>query len=311
VRTLAGAVFALLALISCAFTGFWLWSYLRNRPALRIDIRRPTPAPHADAMVQGFRFALSESPGRAGRFLVEARLDPGEDEASCTFGLQEGPRLAPLGAVDPDRRLLLPSTRQLAEAALAWAAGEGLSSMALVVEEDDRSQAMAAALNARLDPLRLVEAAARPPLIVHAGETAPFSSATKRFRELRQAGFEGRFLVLDAHPEISFVDAPGRVHDGMLLISPLSPPPAEFVPRFRAFAGKDPGPHVFGGYLAGKAAQTVISASASTEPYDLQAAAERVGLWNAAGETLRQAPSLYEARNGRFVFLELLPLGRR
>lgn len=294
VKTLLAA----LVLLGFGAAGALVWNYLRNRPEFVILARRPPDAPYADALCSGFQLALKEAQGRAGRVRVTYDQRNFKPDDGCFFMLHTLP-VAPLPPPAPEPLVrILGGPQQLAEAAFAWAGREGLKVTQLMTEPDDkRSLLLEQAIRGAWK-----EQGSGPELILHAGESAPFSSAAKTFKGLQASGFKGRFLVFDAHPEVSCVDAPGQPEDGMLLITPIFPPPADFIPRYRAFASKDPGPHVYGGYLAGKAALDLIARARSTFPADLL---------NAASSIRPHPPALYVARGGRFHFVELLSFPAR
>lgn len=293
VKTLLAA----LVLLGFGGAGALIWKHLRNRPELEIDACRPPNAPYADAICSGFQLALKEAQGRAGQ--VRVTYDPRilMPDDGCFFLLHTLPVVPlPFPAPEPLVRILA-GPKELAEAAFAWAEREGFKVTELLTEPDDpRSLRLEQAILKAWE-----KGGSGAPLILHAGESAPFSAAAKAYRELKASGFKGRFLVFDAHPEVSCVDAPGQPEDGMLLVTPIFPPPADFIPRYRAYAHKDPGPHVYGGYLTGKAALDLIARARSTSPEDLLSAASSIR---------PHPPALYVARGGRFQFVELLSFPR-
>lgn len=285
---------ALAVLLGFGVAGALVWKHLRNRPEIEIRGCRPPNAPYADALCSGFQLALEEAHGRAGRARVKVTLKTLMPDDGCFFLVDNGVPVVPLPFPAPEPLFrILAGPEQLAQAAFAWAEREGLKVTQLMTEPDDKRSLLLE------HTIRGVwkERDSGPELILHSGESAPFSSAAKTFKSLKTSGFKGRFLVFDAHPEVSCVDAPGQPEDEMLLVTPIFPPPPDFIPRYRSFAGKDPGPHVYGGYLAGKAALDLIARVGSTSPVDLL---------DAAASIRPHPPALYVARGGRFHFVELL-----
>lgn len=290
---------ALAVLLGFGAAGALLWNYLRNRPEIEIRIYRPPNAPFADAVCSGFQLALEESGSRAGKVRVRSSLMVVAPDDASEFYFTHAKGITPFQTEYPRACIhLLAGREQMAEAVFAWAKREGLKVTELLTEPDDTRSLL---LKSAIHTVWKVQGSGEP-LILHAGESAPFSSAAKTFKFLKASGYKGRFLVFDAHPEVSCVDAPGQPEDGMLLVTPIFPPPADFIPRYRAYAGKDPGPHVYGGYLTGKAALDLIARARSTSPEDLLAAASKIR---------PHPPALYVARGGRFHFVELLSFPAR
>jgi hypothetical protein len=243
----------------------------------------------------------------------------------CPEGQCEGEALltlAPLGLEDGEPEScfrLLPGLKRQGEAAARWAqarrAGRPFVVREMFDDEIDlvvqgfRAEAARAGLEIlEVDPYHEpVESLAgeirdaKADLVFFGGEKAPYAKANRLFAALRDQGFRGTLLVADPDPGVSLLAVPGSLPAGTYVVSSLAPPPADFASRYRAFAGKDPGPHVYYGYLAGRAALEAIEAANSKDREAVRRAAPAKGPATAAN-----APALYLVQEGRVDFVEIL-----
>lgn len=306
-----------------AFLGMAFASLLVLRPLIFRDQVRVVfvesdldPCPSSDAMRMGFLFAIVERDGKAGRYKVEsvlakryrAMLSLKNDESEPVFSdgnrapnivsvitfqdLPEGVQnpFLTIACLQPDNASgkgphVLPTLEQQGVAAARWAKRSGVRKVRILGENERLRRAFEAEAGALVGD-------GEPDLVFFTGEELPYGDATKAFRDLKQKGFRGRFLIADLLPRVSPLDAPGPLEDGCLLVSPLTPPPPQFQAPFEAFAGKRLGPHVYAGTLAGRAVLDALERRRGEEPLQIVLPEQPCGL--------------YVAKNGAFEFVEAL-----
>lgn len=339
-----------IAIVLVMAAGAWLGfrPYL-TREAVNVVFIRPgvKPAPAADALESGFRLAVSESGGRAGRFrLLHRSSEDGtglsigatlhielDDDVAAAVSASEGGDclgddhlvVSTLG-VDPGTPCfrILPSLGNMGASAARWAKRAGVSRVFVLREMfDEGIGAVTAGFETEAKRVGIVVPAAEPvhdpvesvaeevleagpDCVFYGGERAPFSRMAHVFAALRHQGYRGRLVMADVDIKVSMLDAPGPLVEGTYLVSPLAPAPADFVPKYRAFAGKDPGPHVYYGYLGGRAALGAIAAANSRDPGTVRRAAASLPQFDGKGETRTNFPALYVVKEGRFEFVEVL-----
>jgi hypothetical protein len=221
------------------------------------------------------------------------------------------------------RYCVIPALEEQGRNAAKWALRTGARRILVLGERfKDRSGAIARgflgevrALGGALVQERLLDDQEPPPsaeilgdapdLLFFTGEAPPYSRAWEIFTALRSAGYSGRLLLADASVSVSFLAAPGRLVEGCHLVSSLAPPPPEFVGPYREFAGKDPGPHVYYGYLAGRAILEAIDQARSRRRDKIRAGLASSPCFDRRGESTLPC-ALYAARNGKFEFVERL-----
>lgn len=326
-RRAGGWILGLLVAAAMAGGGWIGLRPILNRETLVVRFVRGERDPSSDAMLSGLRFALDEVGGKAGPCrieLLETSQQPGRqgtvfisvcDPFLIEARVQEPDFGVPIkrGGTGPEPIRVLPTLRELGEAAAAWVLASGATRTVLLCDEknrfsqdiadgyDERSRPVPARLDtmgeegtpALLDRVLLE----KPDLVFYAGEAAPFGRAFELFEGLRKRGYAGRLVMGDADPEVSYLAVPARVVEGTILISPIGPPSAEFAAAYEPATGRHAGPHAWPGYLMMKALLAGIDRTGSCHWDKLRAAFEK--------DPPKPRPcALYVARDGKFAFLQ-------
>lgn len=215
---------------------------------------------------------------------------------------------------------LVPTDDVLAAAAARWARKLGALRTFVLVEESMKSALLARYFQdaAPAAGIRLVGAgaaddtpieeilAAKPDLVFFGGEKAPYVTANRIFGGLRASGYTGKLMAADIDVRVSVLDSPQPPPEGTHLVSPLAPPPEGFAERYRAFAGKEPGPHVYYGYLAGQAILEALARAKAGNREAVRRAFTELPQFDANGDTTTNFPAGYRVEEGKFRFLETL-----
>ncbi|HZE95966.1 MAG TPA: ABC transporter substrate-binding protein [Planctomycetota bacterium] len=299
-----------------------------------------TRGPTRDAIWRGAQYALGEAMARAGRFRVRLEAsDPGgvaSPDVAVWIGTTEA--IAKQGKTQPTpfhvsalnthpfdptgHYGVIPDYPHQGRAAAQWSKSSKLQRIFLLRDVSSAySEAISSAflsaagneliVEGPVDPLIGREALYRrildfrPDLVFYAGEEAPYSTTREVFTAFREKGYVGKLSTADADPEVSFLVAPGRLVEGVFLISPFAPAPAEFDAGYARLMGVRPGPHVTCGYFAMKAALDLLDRADSLKPDDLQRAAAASPFFIRDSTTERPC-ALYVARNGKFEFVQEL-----
>jgi hypothetical protein len=331
-RRAGGWVLGLLAVAAMAGGAWFALRPLFQRETIDIVFLRSVQGrdPTDDAIESGARFALAEAGGRAGGYrlslvpvkgsLVERPiifLGPGEAIAARGSNaiLNVAALDSPLWSAGDVK--FMSGFDVLAAAAGRWALRKGAKRIALVEDSGLRGRnvrqsfeewATGQGLEICALPHPSLDLAERlrvtlegkPDLVFYTGEEPPYTATEAFFEALVERGFRGILLTVDVDPEVSFLALPSTFPAGTMLLSPLSPPSAEFAARYEPATGRKAGPHAWPGYLAMRWALDVLERTRSLDSDDVKCAVREV-------PPPKRVLSLYSVKDGDFIFVEGIP----